>query len=774
MRLPLTIDVLRHRRCLLPFVGAFVILAACESETGGTDVFKEAVDPGARAHFLHHVVDEEAPGGRDCCSDVVAVGDLDGDGFGDVVVGGEHGSEPGLVWYQFPTWQRHAIGVGQFSTDGEVVDLDGDGDLDVVVGDTGAGIVWFENLGRAADWRRHVVGTGYAHDIAVADMDGDAHLDFVLASKKRLELWRATISGGFRSEVLSEQSGEGLSVVDLDGDGDDDLLYSNLWLEFELQDPGLVWSSHVLADGWPHDTRTQAADVNSDGRLDVVLSASEGEGRLAWFEADADHLAAPWRERPVGANRFVGAHSLAVADFDLNGRPDIAIAEMHTSPQRRIVVYFQESGTWREFLLAAHGSHNAVAADLDGDGDADLVGKNFGGTGRIVEFWENRAADFRLVPLLWPRTTDARAWTYQPLDSARPASDQQKFGLLVADVDLDGAEDVVSGGTLYLNPIDDNRADWPRVTVGEDLDAIDVTTQVVNGAHTILAVGQKGLFLAKRADAKGNTWEHRKLDSLPPGRTQGFAAGPARPDGGYDVFLTRGSTLLRVRVPDKAHGSFELDRISEAVDEAGVAIADLDSDGDTDIVTVAAGGRRLLWLESEPGDVWRPHVLGAGLHWFDRVAIVDIDMNGRLDIVYTEETRDWDFNARIGWLSAPTDRKQGNWSNHTVAVLRSVNSLDVHDVDGDGRPDLVVGEHTDMRSGQVAPDTLTGVMLNRGDDQWVFEPIEVGTRSNHMGTRVAHLDRGPLDVVSMGWEQSCCLMRWRRNDPDGTVHEVKK
>jgi hypothetical protein len=530
----------------------------------------------------------------------------------------------------------------------------------------------------------------------------------------------------------------------------------------------------VLADGWTHDTRIQAADVNSDGRLDVVLSASEGEGRVAWFEAPVDRRTSPWPERRVGAGQFVGAHSLAVADFDLDGRPDIAVAEMHTAPQRRMLVYFQKPDAWREFMLAAHGSHNAVAADLDGDGDADLVGKNFAGAGRIVEFWENRAADFRLVPLLWPAAADARAWIYQPLDSARPTSDRMKFGLLVADVKLDGADDVVSGGTLYLNPLDSSRRDWPRLNIGDDLDAIDVTPQVANGAHTILAVGKKGLFLATRNDADGGEWKHRRLAWLSPGRTQGYAAGPSHASGGYDVFFTRGSVLMRVRVPEDADGPFELERIADAVEEAGVAIADLDSDGDMDIVTVAAGGRRLLWLEGEPDDAWRPHELGAGLHWFDRVAIADIDTDGRLDIVYSEETGDWDYNARVGWLSAPVDRKRGIWVNHTVAVLRSVNSLDVQDLDGDGRSDLIVGEHTDMRPGQVAPDTFTGVLFNRGDAKWDVEPIAIGARSNHMGTQVADLDRGRIDVISMGWEQSCCLMRWRRGELDGEADEVVK
>ena len=76
-----------------------------------------------------------------------AVGDLDGDGMADIVVGGEHATGPGLVWYAAPLWERRDIASGQFTTDMELADMDGDGRLDIVVGDTDRGLIWLANPG---------------------------------------------------------------------------------------------------------------------------------------------------------------------------------------------------------------------------------------------------------------------------------------------------------------------------------------------------------------------------------------------------------------------------------------------------------------------------------------------------------------------------------------------------------------------------------------------------------------------------------------------------
>ena len=72
---------------------------------------------GSSFAFEHIVVDPSPPSGLDCCLDVVAVGDLDGDKKPDVMVGSQESI--GAVWYQNPDWKRYVISGGEFTTDGE-------------------------------------------------------------------------------------------------------------------------------------------------------------------------------------------------------------------------------------------------------------------------------------------------------------------------------------------------------------------------------------------------------------------------------------------------------------------------------------------------------------------------------------------------------------------------------------------------------------------------------------------------------------------------------
>jgi hypothetical protein len=122
------------------FVASFFftpLFAAAPSVPGG-----DAVIP-----FRHTIVD----GSPDLTRPAKAVGDMNGDGFIDLVCGGS----TGLFWYEYPTWTKHVIDPFRvendfgFCVDMQVGDINGDGRPDVIVGDYKRThtVLWYENPG---------------------------------------------------------------------------------------------------------------------------------------------------------------------------------------------------------------------------------------------------------------------------------------------------------------------------------------------------------------------------------------------------------------------------------------------------------------------------------------------------------------------------------------------------------------------------------------------------------------------------------------------------
>ena len=733
--------------------------AACSSGPGGNGIIEAAVP------FRHRVIDAHPVTGEDCCTDVCAVGDLNGDGYLDVVIGSEKAPAEGLVWYEYPLWERHAVAAGQFTTDGRTADIDGDGDQDIVTSNLGEGIFWYENTGAPDRWPARKIGPGYAHDLEVGDVSGNGRPEILTCDKQSLVLWhRARDDDAWSSTTLLTVEGEGIDLADVDGDADLDAVLGGCWLE----NPGSLeesWEPHWFAPDWPPETRARVADVNRDGRADIVLSASEGPGMLAWFEGPTDARQPSWPRHEIEAGELEGAHSLELGDLDGDGFLDVLTAEMHTSPGRRVLVYLQRPVGWLPILLSRGGSHNARLADIGRDGDLDVIGKNYAGKGRRIEIWENLRADRDGIPAFASTRGLGAGWAYRAIDSRRGDEQQGMMGLVFADLDADGTDDVIAGSIAYLTPSDLLHGKWHRTALPENADVyfhLDVDGDAL--PDLIGIAGDRMLWLEPESNPSG-TWTSRQVATVPRGRTQGYAQGQIVSGGRPELVFTRGGSLLCLTVPDDARaGDWPMIRISDATEEEGAALGDFDRDGDLDIATHTEDGHHTVWFEN-PGTGsadWEAHQIGASAEWSDRIAAADVNGDGRTDVITSEETQGLRYDARVTWFEAPPDPRAGPWKNHAVTTLRSVNSMDVADLDGDGDPDLALAEHTDFTGKKAAPDNLTLLLYNEdAGSTWRPEVVEVGPHASHLGARLHDLDGdGDLDLVSLGWSQYRSLHLW--------------
>lgn len=193
----------RQRGAAVARVLVLVIAAAggaCRSPSTASDPLPLLTVPFSRA-----VIDPRPLTGADCCTDVLAISDINGAGRVDVVLGAQGSSGAGLVWYEAPSWRRYDVSGGGFTTDGDVADVDGDGDPDIVAAEhtdmrdsNGAPnnlTVIFENAGGGTRWRPHPIEAG-SHSshlgARVFDLDGDRRPEVVSLAWNQfrtLHLW---------------------------------------------------------------------------------------------------------------------------------------------------------------------------------------------------------------------------------------------------------------------------------------------------------------------------------------------------------------------------------------------------------------------------------------------------------------------------------------------------------------------------------------------------------------------------------------------------------
>ncbi len=595
----------------------------------------------------------------------LTVADLNGDGSLDIVYTSFYQDSVSAFFGNglgtFPAVMS-AVPVGSMPQGIAAVDLDRDGRLELVVANTGS--TSFSLLRRTGSGGSYeaggIAGREPLHVITIADVNADGWPDIVGAatSRNKLVIYRNGPNGlTYPLSAATGDSPRGVAVGDFNGDGRPDLVAANRIASTATLLLQQADGAFAPGDEIPSGSGARAAaagDFNRDGKMDFatgnefagsvsVFRNSPGLPRAAYAFTRRD-LASPSNDRGAGVlvadlnhngtpdivagNQVIldgndtarktlaiplpaSIRDTAVLDFNRDGHPDVAVLfnyrdDAHNSNFDGYYLFAGDGAGNFTFVSGTGGFATSVAvetADLNRDGWDDLVIASISPT------------DFRrssLYVILNSRST--QGWT--PRQTQLTGTVQ---ALTIGDVTADGKLDVVvslqepnsitveigdgSGGFVTEAETSISPSAYDVRLTDFDRDGfLDFIVADGTNVHALKGNGQ-GHYIDKQTYPV----TYRPDNGLNPGWADRLIVADMTDDGLPDIVTNYGLIL-----PGNEQGSFGPGEEFEFYWLSGQA-ADLDSDGDLDLVTSDYNGLHTLANErirpnqlpiADAGDDW--------------------------------------------------------------------------------------------------------------------------------------------------------------------------
>lgn len=479
--------------------------------------------------------------------------------------------------FDLPTWPELPPCAdsrpGCYSSYVLMVDLDGDGDQDTLFANGGGyytpaeaePIGAWRNEGGAfveagPDW--FGAFTGRLRQVTAGDIDGDGDLDLIAPDSWALQPDAVFVQGA--PGVFVEEGAQRLGSAsragatrlgDLDGDGDLDLVISD-WGESPPSSPGVgqVYDNdgrgyfHLRSGALPADLSTQGTgpidldlfDADGDLDLDLLIASREGESLLLRNNGEGvfEDAGADLPDQP---GPYV--YGPDACDIDQDGDLDLVLDNGGRGAAEQVLendgagVFVDVTDQWMP-TNPRLDDNEVECADLDGDGQMDLVIASLSGEERVL------------------RNTGA---AFEPLAEDFPAQGDSTLGIELGDVDGDGLIDAVTAqgeaGRDFLNK------HYPGLATGR----VDAWGRL--GPPGLVG---DALVFAVRAPIVGDV-------------------GPVLPGATLSVLLTDGRRLTPRFVGGDLFRA-ELSPMPEGRFSATVTLSLADGSTDTRVATFGAGG----------------------------------------------------------------------------------------------------------------------------------------------------------------------------------------
>ncbi|MGB7207437.1 MAG: VCBS repeat-containing protein [Pyrinomonadaceae bacterium] len=540
------------------------------------------------------------------------------------------------------------------------------------------------------------------------DFDADGNIDFVTTSRFNILVAFGDGSGGFTQpiSIFEFPGGNYFPVVgDFNEDGRSDIALPYRFVDVR----GLALylgrtdrtfapptTSHLGGD--PEPTWLQTVDYDLDGNLDIVAGAESYDGNSLVFCKGNGNGSLTLGDRvttPRGILPFI-------ADFNTDGLPDVLYSEISTGYR----IYINPGN-------GLFGSPTTVDLPID---DRAVGAKDVNADGR-----PDIITAYGIYPNRWVTVWLANGpFSYTERQDSQFAGSQNVWLGDIVDLDLDEKPDLVfntknkilikkgNGDGTFGEPVEIHEGGNGFFL--EDLNG-DGSQDIVASQSSEFAVAGSG-SVVKLFNLGG--LQFSSAPSLPvPSGTEDIATGDLNNDGLNDIVVATqaGGIELFLQTAGREYSrggndTAKLQSGGSVLDIRAVLVADLNTDGRNDVLTVGrgvlSGNPNCLLLINQGNTNFTPSLFQAGTSELYDLAAADVNADGNLDLVTVGYGGTWvSIGNGNGTFAAPMVLDQGVASKVVV----------ISDLNGDQNPDLsVLNYHTNK----------VAIYLNNGTGGFAF------------------------------------------------------
>ena len=327
-------------------------------------------------------------------------------------------------------------------------------------------------------------------------------------------------------------------------------------------------------------------------------------------------------KKSIITSNFDGASSVSAADLDNDGDLDV----LGTAYYANEVAYWENNNTqsWTKHTIDANFvyPHYVLAANIDADSDLDIIGA--GGSPNII-WWENI------------RSTSN--WVKRIVNDNFAGA----ISLDVKDIDKDGDLDIVGAASTadrvsWFENIDGKGLSWTEHIIGNNVNgafstyAVDIDN---DGDLDVLGAAQvtHNIILWENTTGNGNNWLEKIVDTNL-GWARCVSAADINNDGLVEILGASGRDNMIAWYKKVGENWVKNIVVNNFVGANYIYPADLDRDGDIDIIGTANEGNKISWFENmNNGSSWTEHNLDDNFSRAYSPYVTDIDGDRDLDVL---------------------------------------------------------------------------------------------------------------------------------------------